>query len=337
MARRLVTVFGGSGFIGRHLVKRLAQEDWVVRVAVRDPDAAAFLQPLGNLAQIVPVAADITRPASVAAAVEGAELVINLVGILFERGKSGFQAVHVDGAANVAKAAKAAGVSRLMHMSALGADKRSQSDYARTKALGEDTVRAAFPEATIFRPSVIFGPEDDFFNRFASLAANAPFLPVITRDGLKLKNEGGRLRFDCFGSGGTKFQPVYVGDVAEAFMKAAADEATKGQTYELGGPRVYTMKEVMELVMAQTGRQRRLLPLTFGLAGLQAAILQFLPKPMLTPDQLRQLRNDNVLTGGQPGLKDLGINPTAAEVILPLYLDRFREPADRTLTRLRMK
>lgn len=335
MARRLVTVFGGSGFIGRHLVQRLAAEGWVVRVAVRDPEAAAFLKTMGDVGQVVPIAADVTHERSVAAAVQGAQAVINLVGILYEKGGASFKAIHAEGAARVAAAAKAAGAEHFLHMSALGADKTSDSAYARTKAEGEEAVLRAFPGAVIFRPSVVFGPEDDFFNRFARMARISPFLPVFTKDGLKAHFKNGVFSLDLFGSGGPCFQPAYVGDVADAFVAALRSHQFDGKIFELGGPRRYRMKEIMELVMAETHRKRRLLPVPFGLGRLQAAFLQLLPKPPLTTDQVKQLGRDNIVEGGKPGFADLGITPTAAETILPSYLDRYREHEERTITRSR--
>lgn len=323
MARKLVTVFGGSGFIGRHLVQRLAADGWTVRVAVRDPEAAAFLQPLGNIGQIVAVPCRVNHPTSVALAVQGADAVINLVGILYERGKATFQAIHVDGARTIAEAAAKAGVGRLVQVSALGADKASDSAYARSKAEGEEAVRAAFPRATILRPSVVFGPEDDFFNRFAAMSRTFGVLPVITGDGFKLVCRGGGCGVDLYGSGGPKFQPVYVGDVAEAIRSALRSDIHAGKSYELGGPEVMSMKQVHELIMRATERCALLLPLPFALASLQAAVLQFMPKPMLTPDQVKLLKKDNVLTG-KPGFEALGITPTAPEVIVPTYLLRHK-------------
>lgn len=322
--RRVVTVFGGSGFIGRQVVRRLAAQGWVVRAAVRDPVDAGFLKPMGEPGQVNPVAADIRDIESVRAAVNGADAVVNLVGILFERGKATFDAVHRQGAANVAQAAREAGVARLVHMSALGADKNSPSAYARSKAQGEDAVQAAFPGAAIFRPSIVFGPDDDFFNRFAGLARISPVLPVFTGDGFKPVHTENGYDVDWFGSGGPTFQPVYVGDVAEALVKGVTDPRTTGKVYELGGPRRYTLKEVMELILRVTGRCVLLVPLPFWVARLQASFLKLLPKPALTPDQVKLLQVDNVVRGGKPGLAELGITPVAAEAVLPTYLHRYR-------------
>ena len=324
MDRRVVTVFGGSGFIGRHLVQRLAAAGWVVRVAVRDTISAEFLRPMGDVGQINLLHVSVTDPASVAASLHGADAAINLVGILFEKGRTSFDAIHRQGALNIATAAKAAGVKRLIQVSAVGADKASASAYARSKAAGEEAVMAAFPGATILRPSVVFGPEDDFFNRFARLAVLSPVLPVFAADCFRLvKGESGR-DIDAFGSGGPVFQPVWVGDVAAAAVKVLDLPQTAGRIYELGGPRRYSFKEILELILRVTDRHNLLVPLPLWVAGLQAAFLQFLPRPPLTPDQVQLLRVDNVARGGKPGLAELGIQPSTAESILPSYLARYR-------------
>ena len=308
MQRRRVTVFGGSGFIGRHLVSRLAAHGDIVTVAVRDPEAATFLKPMGDVGQIVIVAADVTNPESVAAAVHGADAVVNLVGILWQWGRRTFIRVHAEGAGNVARAAGAAGAARLVHISAIGADEGNDAQYARSKAAGEKAVHETFPRATILRPSVVFGPEDNFFNQFAELARHLPALPV-------------------FGSGdGPRFQPVYVGDVADAIMAALDSDSARGKTFELGGPRVYSFRQLMELVLSEIGRHRLLLPVPLWLAGLAGWFLQKLPNPLLTRDQMLSLKRDNVVADGAATLTDLGITPTAAEAILPGYLRRFRRP-----------
>ena len=305
MAQRVVTVFGGSGFVGRHLVGRLAKQGWIVRVAVRRPSRADFLKPLGEVGQITPLRAPVQEPIAVEAAVAGADAAINLVGILYERGKQTFAGVHARGAQTVAEAAAAAGVEHLVQVSAIGADLHATSDYARSKGAGEAAVKTAFPSATIVRPSIIFGPEDDFFNRFAAMARLSPALPLI-------------------GGGSTRFEPVYVGDVAEAITKCLADPACAGKTYELGGPRVYTFKELLQLLLREIRRRRFLIPWPFALAEAQARFLELLPVPPLTRDQVRMLRRDNVVSEGALTLADLGIAPTAVEVILPTYLDRYR-------------
>ena len=305
MAARVITVFGGSGFIGRYLVQRLARRGWLIRVAVRHPDAALFLKPLGDVGQVTPIAASLRHQDSIRAAVAGADAVVNLVGILYQRGNQRFDAIHAEGARAVAAAAAAAGARRLVQMSALGADPASPADYARSKAAGEAAAATAFPGATIVRPSVVFGPEDGFFNRFAAMARFSPALPLI-------------------GGGSTRFQPVYVGDVAEAMARMLDDDGTRGRTYELGGPRVYSFKELLELTLSTVDRRRLLLPLPFWAASLQAAVLELLPTPPLTRDQVRLLRRDNVVTPGALGLAELGITPTAAELIIPTYLDIYR-------------
>jgi len=306
---RLVTIFGGSGFLGRHLVRALAKRHYRIRVAVRRPDLAGHLQPLGRVGQIHAVQANLRYPDSVAAAVRHADVVINLAAILFERGRQTFAAVHVGGADAVARAAAAAGA-RMIHVSAIGADVDSPSHYARTKALGEAAVRAAAPGAVIVRPSILFGPEDDFFNRFAAMARLSPVLPLV-------------------GGGHTRFQPVFVGDVAEAIAMAVDGDTQAGTTYELGGPEVKTFRQLLEFVLATIERRRLLVPLPFGLAALQATFLQFLPKPPLTPDQVRLLHTDNVVSAeamreGRT-LPGLGIEAATIAAIVPTYLWRFRK------------
>ena len=323
-----VTIFGGSGFVGRHIVRRLAAEGAEIRVAVRDIEKAMYLKPCGDVGQIAPWQVNIADPAQVATAIADADVVINLVGILYESGARTFQAMHVDGAANIARAAAAAGVKRLIHMSALGADQYAPADYARTKWAGEAAVLEAFPDATIFRPSVIFGPEDNFFNMFAGMMRFLPVMPVIGAPFIPKISLGGEDGFgiEFFGDGGCKFQPVFVGDVADAMTKAIGMDETKGQTYELGGPKVYSFKELMELLLAVTDRRKMLVPLPLGIAAMEAAFLQLLPKPLLTTDQVKLMERDNVTSDGAPGFGALGLEPTAAEAILPTYLHRFRTP-----------
>ncbi|MDZ5646534.1 complex I NDUFA9 subunit family protein [Nitrospirillum sp. BR 11828] len=303
---RIATVFGGAGFIGRHVIRRLAKTGCVIRVPARHPGEAAFLKTNGAVGQIVPMAVDIADDASVARAIEGADVVINLMGILAEGGRrQRFDLVHTEAAGRIARLAKGADVSRLVHVSALGVDANSRSAYSRSKAAGEQAVRAVFPEATILRPSVVFGPEDNFFNRFAGMAKTLPFVPLI-------------------GGGATRFQPVYVGDVADAIVNAATRAGAEGKTYELGGPRAYSFRELIQLTLDLTGRKTRLISIPWGLASLQAAFLEMVPGKPLTRDQVILLKSDNVLSGKLPGLADLGVAPTAAEVILPTYLDRFQ-------------
>ena len=307
MDRRVATIFGGSGFIGRHLVQRLAGTGWIVRAGVRDPEAANFLKMFGDPGQVVPLFADVGEPRTVEKAVAGAEWVVNLVGILYERGRRTFRRIHVEGADNVAKAAAAAGVDRLVQMSALGANADAEAEYARTKAAGEEAAKGAFPAVSITRPSVVFGPEDDFFNRFATMARLAPVLPVFP----------------------TRFQPVYVGDVVDAIVRILGDPKTRGRTYELGGPRVMTFREVMEVVLKETGRHRLLLSLPLQVAAIQAFFLQLLPVPPLTPDQVKLLKTDNVVVPEALTFAHLGIEPQAVEAIVPTYLHRFRPPVKR--------
>ncbi|MFZ5833905.1 MAG: complex I NDUFA9 subunit family protein [Pseudomonadota bacterium] len=306
MSNELITIFGGSGFLGRHVIRKLARRGARVRAAVRQPNLAGYLKPMGDTGQIEPVQANIRYESSIRQAMRGADKVINLVGILHESGPQKFTRVQAEGAGAIARAAAAEGVRKLVHVSAIGADAASPSLYARSKAAGEAAVRQHFPAATIIRPSVVFGPEDDFFNRFAMLARLLPALPLI-------------------GGGHTRMQPVYVGDVASAIIHALDDTTTDGKIYELGGPHIYTMKQIMEMVLQQTGRRRLLLPLPFFAARIQAALLQLLPKPLLTVDQVRLLEKDNVVSDGALGLKDLGVlHPTSAEVVLPAYLYRYR-------------
>jgi uncharacterized protein YbjT (DUF2867 family) len=301
--RSVATVFGGSGFIGRYVVKRLAARGYVVRVAVRDPEAALFLKPMGVVGQVVPLYAPLQQEADVQRAVEGASLVVNLVGVLAERRSGDFQHVHGDGAGRVARLAAAAGVARLVHVSAIGADPASRSRYGASKAAGEQAVQAAFPGATILRPSLVFGPEDSLFNRFATMAQRLPVMPVI-----------------C---GGTRFQPVYVGDVADAVMAGLTLDDVAG-VYELGGPRVLSMRELLSYVLAQTERHRPLVSVPMGIARLQAAVLGHLPGKLLTTDQLRMLERDNVVASGAAGLAALGLVATPMDLVVPAYLRRFR-------------
>jgi NADH dehydrogenase len=302
---RRITVFGASGFIGRYVVKRLAASGAIVRAAMRDPVAGAFLKPMGTVGQVVPMRADITDREAVVEAVHGADSVINLVGILYERGRRSFQAIHADGADHLAAAARAAGVSEFVQVSAIGADAQSPSAYARSKAAGEAAVQRSFPAAVIIRPSIVFGAEDEFFNRFATMARLSPVLPL-------------------FGGGMTRFQPVYVGDVAEAIVRALGNPAAAGRTYEIGGPRVATFRELLELMLEETGRKTCFVSVPFGLAKLQAMVCELLPVPPLTRDQVTMLQRDNVCSADAPGLRQLGIEPTAMEAILPTYLDSHR-------------
>ena len=302
--RTVATVFGGSGFLGRYIVKRLAARGHIVRIAVRDTEGAMFLRPMGRVGQIVPMYASLAHEATIARAVEGAELVVNLIGILAERHRGDFQRIQAEGAGRIASLAAAAGVSRMVQVSAIGADAASPSLYARTKAAGEAAVLAAMPAATVLRPSLVFGAEDQFFNRFGSMAQVLPFMPVIAGD--------------------TKMQPVYVGDVAEAVMAGLTGLDTAGKTYELGGPRVWTFREILAYILKETRRKRPLVEIPMGIARFQASLAELLPSKPFTRDQLLLLSKDNVVTAGMPGLAELGIPATPVELIVPDYLDRYR-------------
>ena len=308
----LVTVFGGSGFLGRHTVRALARAGWRVRVAVRRPDLAGHLQPMGVVGQIHAVQANLRYPASIAAACAGADVVVNLVGVLAPSGKQSFDAVHAAGARAVAKAAREAGVRRLIHVSAIGADRKSASAYARSKAAGEAGVLEEYPDALILRPSLVFGPEDDLFNRFAGMARISPLLPLI-------------------GGGKTRFQPVFVGDVAAAIANAAAGAGKAGQIYELGGPEVLSMRQIMDKVLAWSDRERGYVRLPFWAAKLLGLLTVPLPNAMrpITVDQVRLLASDNLVGDAAKGegrtLAGLGVSaPHAAGSVVPSYLERYR-------------
>ncbi len=309
VAPGLVTVFGGSGFVGSQVVHALARRGWRIRIACRRPDRAYKLQTSGSVGQIQAIRCDVTDAAQVAEAVRGTDAVINLVGILYEAGSRTFEALHVGASRTIAQACAAAGVDRLVQVSALGANPESASDYARTKAEAEMAVREAKPDAVIVRPSVVFGPGDDFLNKFAGMAQIAPVLPLI-------------------GGGQTKFQPVYVGDVAEAVARAASLAEAGGQTYELGGPAVMTFEDVLKLVARETYRTPGFLPLPFAIAKLIGtfaqipAVLGF--KPVLTKDQVVLLESDNVVAPDAQGLAALGIEPTGMEAVAANYLWRYR-------------
>ena len=305
---KLVTVFGGSGFIGRHVVRALAKRGYLIRVATRRPELAGHVQPLGNVGQIQPVQANLRVRWSVDRAVEGADHVINLVGILYQSGAQTFSAVQQEGAKNVAEAAKAIGA-RLTHGSAIGADANSRSAYGRTKALGEKAVLETVHDAVIFRPSIVFGPEDQFFNRFAGMARYSPALPLI-------------------GGGTTKFQPVFVGDVAEAIARSVDGDVKGGQVYELGGPNVLSFRQCMEQMLEVIDRKRFLVPVPWWVARIQGAVLGLLPKPLLTRDQVTLLKTDNVVSreAEEAGrtFAGLGIHPQSTAAMLPSYLWRYR-------------
>jgi uncharacterized protein YbjT (DUF2867 family) len=307
----LVTIFGGSGFVGRYVARRMAQAGWRVRVAVRRPNEAIFVRTYGVPGQVEPIACNIRDDASVAQALAGADAAVNCVGILAEAGANRFEAVHAEGAGRIARAAAAAGVGRLVHVSAIGADPGSPSAYARSKAAGEAAVRAAFPGAVILRPSIIFGPEDQFFNRFAAMTRTSPVLPVV--------------------GGTTRFQPVHVDDVAAAAERAIRTDVAPG-VYELGGPETLSFADLMRRMLAEIRRRRIVLDLPFWVArpiatvldGVQAATLGLFHNGMLTRDQLRNLARDNVVAPDARGLADLGIAPTPMSAVLPGYLWRHR-------------
>ncbi len=305
----LVTVFGGSGFVGRYVVQALAKTGCRVRVAVRRPSGAIYLQPLGSVGQIHAVQANLRDEASVRRAVEGVDGVVNLVGILRSSGKQTFESIQAKGAGLVARAAREAGTRAVVHVSAIGASRSSRSAYARTKAEGEERVRNAFPDATILRPSIIFGPEDEFFNRFASMARFSPVMPLI-------------------GGGRTRFQPVYVGDVAGAVVAGLDGHARPGVPYELGGPAIYTFREILDLIADYTDRKRLYISIPFWVAKIQGFFLQILPNAPITLDQVRLLQTDNVVSDEARAeartLEHLGIEPRAVETIVPSYLVRFR-------------
>jgi len=330
--RRIITVFGASGFIGRHLVRRLAKDGWTVRAACRDTEKAHFLRTMGDVGQVTPWGCNITDATSVRVALDGAEAAVNLVGILYESGNATFQKIHTDCAKQIAETAASLGITRFVQMSALGADKNSDSEYARTKAMGEDAVKAALPSASIVRPSVVFGPEDSFFNTFAGICRISPFLPVFGAPTFPDVSFGAGKPFSInfLGDGGPKFQPVYVGDVADAIVKCLNDNACAGKTYELAGPSVYSCADIMRLVLNATSRKRALMPVPLWILEIKAFFLEKLPKPLLTTDQVKLLQSDNVAGGTLPGLAELGISATPAEAILPTYLRRYRTPLAQT-------
>lgn len=312
---KLVTVFGGSGFVGRHVVRALAKQGYRVRAAVRRPDLAHYLQPLGTVGQIQAVQANLRYRWSVERAVEGADAVVNLVGILHETGRQKFNAIQAYGPGVIAEVAKAAGIDAITHVSAIGADAGSKAVYARTKAAGEKSVLDILPDSTVLRPSIIFGPEDGFFNLFARMAQLSPVLPLI-------------------GGGKTRFQPVFVGDVAEAVALAVSGGTKPGTTYELGGPEVKTFRECLELMLEIIDRKRLLVSLPFAIARLEARFLQMLPNPLLTVDQVRLLETDNVVSDAAIAegrtLEGLGIEIETLSSVLPTYLVHFRPQGEFT-------
>jgi len=305
MNRKIITIVGGTGFLGRYVITRLAKAGYTLRVISRRPGSAEYLKTAGDIGQIIFFNGDLTHPESLMDKIDGSYAVINLVGVLFESGRQNFTALHARGAEKLALMAKEAGVSRFIHISALGVDKAGESNYARSKLLGERAVLAAFPEATILRPSIIFGAEDNFYNQFARMAYFFPFMPVI-------------------GGGQTKFQPVYADDVAAAIETCLIQSDAMGETFELGGPRAYSFREILEFIMVAINAKRPLIPLPFGLASVISAVAQYLPPPLrFTYDQVRLLKHDNVVSANAKNFVHLGIAPTAVEVIVPEYLSRF--------------
>ena len=305
---KLITIFGADGFVGTQVVQDLAQAGYRIRVAVRRPDLAGHVKTSGDVGQILPIQANIRNMASVERAVNNADIVINLVGIKTKSGKQTFEAVHIDGAKNIAIAAKNANVENFVHLSALGADKNSDSIYSRTKALGEEAVLKAFPKAIILRPSIIFGNGDKFFNMFGAMAAISPILPMIGKD--------------------TLFQPIYVGDVAKAISLAATGKVKASKIYELGGADIESMQDLLKRVVKETGRKNILLPVPFWFAKTKAFFLQILPSPLLTIDQVKQLEDDNIVSEKaikeKATLASFGIKATSMDIILPTYMWRFR-------------
>ncbi|MBU1375816.1 MAG: complex I NDUFA9 subunit family protein [Alphaproteobacteria bacterium] len=307
--QNLVTVFGGSGFVGTQAVRYLAKAGWRVRVAVRNPNLAYKMRLLGDVGQIDVVQTNIRNQASIERALDGATASLNLVGLLRETGRQGFQAIHVMGARNVAEAARSMGVRRVVQMSAIGADANSTSKYLRTKAEGEAAVREIFPDAVVVRPSIVFGNGDSFFNKFAAMAQLSPALPLI-------------------GGGHTRFQPVFVGDLGQALARAVIDDDSAGRTFELGGPGVFSFKELLEKMLAETDQRRLLIPVPWPAArmlGSLGDVIGRLIPPPVTLDQVESLRTDNVVSGQYPGLTDLGITPTSVEAVLPTYLYTYRK------------
>ena len=309
----LITLIGGSGFLGRHVVRALAKRGYRIRVACRRPDLAGHVQPLGVPGQIMPVQANVRYPDSLAAVCEGAQAVVNLTGVLYSAGAQSFDAIHVFGAEASARAAKAAKAKTFIQISAIGADANSASDYAKSKAEGEARARANFPGAIVLRPSIVFGPEDQFFNRFAAMARFSPALPLI-------------------GGGTTKFQPVFVGDIAKAVALLIDANIASGKTYEFGGPEVETFRQLLDFTLQTIGRKRLLVPVPWPVARIQGMIMGLLPKPLLTSDQVELLKHDNVVSADaiRDGrtLQGLGITPRGIEAIVPSYLYRYRKAGE---------
>lgn len=305
MHGKIVTIYGGSGFLGRYITQELAALGAIIRVGVRYPEEAAFLKPMGSVAQITPIAFNITSPETIDTLARDADILINCVGILSESTKARFDDIHHKGAAYIAQIATKQNIKRLIHISVLGADLKSTSLYAQSKAKGEEAILKVFPNATIIRPSIVFGPEDQFFNRFAKIAQLSPFIPLI-------------------GAGKTKFQPIYVNDIAHFVGACLLNEETKSQIFELGGPKIYTFKELMIQMLHDINHQNKFISIPFSMAKFLSYILQFFPGKPLTPDQVNLLKYDNICSGNFPGLSNLNTHPTPLEIITPTYLSRYR-------------
>lgn len=305
MESRIITVIGGSGFLGRYVVRALAQKSYRIRVLCRDTEKASFLKPYGDVGQIAIQYGDITDPETIEKNIDGSYAVINLVGVLFEKGSQSFSDIHTTGAEKVARFAIQADVKKYIHISSLGVDRAVSSHYARTKLQGEESVLSVFPNATILRPSVVFGPEDNFYNMFASMASMFPVLPLI-------------------GGGKTMFQPVYVNDVADAVMVALHESNTAGNIYELGGPNIYSMQEILTNILEIIGKKRKFISLPFTVGSLIGLMNEALPNPMITRDQVRLLKYENTVSAGSKNFSDLGIQPTSTQLIVPDYLKRYR-------------
>ncbi len=305
--KKIVTVFGGTGFLGRHIVQKFVSSGFIVKVATRIPESAYSLKIYGQVGQVVPIACNYSDAYSVRAAVKGSDFAVNCIGILSEKRRGDFTRVHIDIPAVIAKACADEGVERLVHISALGCDV-SSSKYGKSKLAGERAVLANYPNAVILRPSVIFGQDDNFFNMFAELARFTPVLPLI-------------------GGGKTKFQPIYVGDVADVAVKAVTSGTNKylGKIYQLGGADIVTFKEIYEKLFEYTGRRRKLVNMPFWLAKIEAWFLSLLPNPLLTPDQVESLKSDNIVTQDALGLCSFGITPKSMDLILPQYLNNYRQ------------
>lgn len=310
MDNRLITIFGGAGFIGRHLVRALAAKGWRIRIISRAPDLCGHLQPLGEVGQIVVQSVDCADEQALATLLKGTHAVVNLIGILYETSRQGFDDVHGKLPGRIARAATAANVEQMVHVSAIGANLQSASAYARSKALGEQAIKDAFGQAVILRPSIVIGPEDDFFNRLAAMARVLPVLPLI-------------------GGGKTQFQPIYVANVADAIVASLEPNIAKGQTFELGGPKVYSFAELMHYMLTVIERKRWLVNLPYNLAAVKARFFELLPSPLLTRDQVELLKSDNVVGENAKTLVDLEISATPIEMIVPGYLARYRaNPAE---------